>query len=52
MSASSIALNRVRQFALSSMSAATDTQENIFRIFQNTSAKEKKDVEQLTLLFA
>jgi hypothetical protein len=44
LQASSLAMNRVQQFALSSRNAATISQEAILKIFQNTPAKESEDI--------
>jgi len=44
LQASSLALNRVQQFAMASQSAATISKEAINRIFQNTPAKESEDI--------
>jgi hypothetical protein len=44
LQASSLAMNRVQQFAMASQSAATISQEAIVKIFQNTPAKEKEDI--------
>jgi hypothetical protein len=44
LQASSLAMNRVQQFAMASQNAATISQEAIVKIFQNTPAKEKEDI--------
>jgi len=44
LQASSLAMNRVQQFAMASQSAATISKEAINRIFQNTPAKESEDI--------
>jgi hypothetical protein len=44
LQASSLAMNRVQQFAMASQSAATISEEAINRIFQNTPAKESEDI--------